>query len=107
MKFVSLVAFLGIVGLSARPAGAAPPAPWTKICAKCHGEDGVGKTKMGEKLKVKDLTAPEWQDSKTDADIKKQVREGTKGKMTAVGPDKLSDVELDEIVKFIRGLRRK
>ena len=29
---------------------------WEKNCAKCHGTDGKGKTKMGEKLQVKDYT---------------------------------------------------
>ena len=29
---------------------------WEKHCAKCHGPDGKGKTKMGEKLGIKDYT---------------------------------------------------
>ena len=28
---------------------------WTKNCQTCHGPDGKGKTKAGEKAKVKDL----------------------------------------------------
>ena len=27
---------------------------WDQLCAKCHGVDGAGNTKMGKKLKVKD-----------------------------------------------------
>src|SRR5712691_4869820 len=38
---------------------------YDKNCAKCHGEDGKGKTKMGEKLGVKDYT-----DAKVQADMK-------------------------------------
>ena len=33
-----------------------------KSCAKCHGADGQGKTKMGEKLGIKDLTDAKVQD---------------------------------------------
>ena len=29
---------------------------WEKVCAKCHGPDGKGDTKMGQKLAIKDLT---------------------------------------------------
>ena len=29
---------------------------WEKNCAKCHGPDGKGDTKMGKKLEIKDFT---------------------------------------------------
>ena len=31
---------------------------WEKSCAKCHGADGKGQTKMGKKLNVRDMTEP-------------------------------------------------
>ena len=34
-------------------------ANWDSLCAKCHGADGKGQTKMGQKLGVKDLTDAE------------------------------------------------
>ena len=40
-------------------------ANWDSLCAKCHGEDGKGQTKMGQKLGVKDFT-----DAKVQADLK-------------------------------------
>lgn len=84
-----------------------PPGGWTKYCTKCHGDDGKGKTKMGERLKVSDVTTAEWQDKRKDADIKKSVREGNaEKKQPAFGTDKLSDSELDEVVKFMRSLRK-
>src|ERR1041385_6984061 len=51
---------------------------WGKLCAKCHGDDGKGQTKMGQKLEIKDLT-----DAKLQADLKdekafKAVKEGIK-----------------------------
>jgi mono/diheme cytochrome c family protein len=40
-------------------------ATYDKQCAKCHGPDGKGDTKMGKKLGVKDYT-----DAKVQADLK-------------------------------------
>ena len=43
--------------LSASNASAADgKAIYTKECAKCHGADGKATTKMGKKLKCRDLT---------------------------------------------------
>ena len=44
---------------------------YDKQCAKCHGEDGKGETKMGKKLGAKDYTDPKVQDAlKDDAAVK-------------------------------------
>ena len=51
---------------------------WTKNCTKCHGDDGKGKTKMGEKLGIKDYTDPKVQDQFKDADLAKAIKEGVK-----------------------------
>ena len=34
---------------------------WEKSCAKCHGPDGKGDTKMGKKLEIKDFTDAKYQ----------------------------------------------
>ena len=39
---------------------------WEKSCAKCHGPDGKGDTKMGKKLEIKDFTDAKYQDSLKD-----------------------------------------
>ena len=39
---------------------------WDKHCAKCHGQDGKGDTKMGKKLEIKDLTDAKVQAEFTD-----------------------------------------
>ena len=36
--------------------GADAASNWKESCAKCHGEDGKGETKMGRKLSIADLT---------------------------------------------------
>ncbi len=81
---------------------------WGSLCAKCHGEDGKGQTKMGQKLGVKDLT-----DAKVQADLKddaaaKTIKEGMKdndGKTLMKPFDTLSDEEIKALVQHIRSLK--
>jgi cytochrome c6 len=82
---------------------------WEKNCSKCHGADGTGKTKMGEKLGIKDYTDAKVQDGmKDDAmvkAIKEGVKDGEKTKMKAFG-DVLSDDEIKALVKYIRDFKK-
>jgi len=84
---------------------------YEKNCAKCHGEDGKGKTKMGEKLGVKDYTDAKIQGDMTDADMAKAIKEGVKEKdsdktkMKAFG-DTLSDDEIKGLVAYIRSFKK-
>ena len=82
---------------------------WDKDCKKCHGEDGKGKTKMGEKMGVKDYTDPAVQDKMTDAEMTKAIKEGVKEgdtvKMKAFG-DTLSDDEIKALVKYVRDFKK-
>ncbi len=81
---------------------------WASQCAKCHGEDGKGKTKMGEKLKVKDLTDAkvqgELKDDVAAKNIKEGVKEGDKTLMKAFSD--LSDAEVKALVAYVRGLKK-
>jgi cytochrome c553 len=83
---------------------------WDKNCKKCHGEDGKGKTKMGEKLGVKDYTDPKVQEKMKDDEMKKTIKEGVKKddetKMKAFG-DALSDSEIKSLVSYIRDFKGK
>jgi mono/diheme cytochrome c family protein len=82
---------------------------WEKQCAKCHGPDGKGKTKMGEKLEVKDYTdakvQEEMKDEKMVKAIKDGVKDGEKNKMKAFG-ETLNDEEIKALVKFIRDFKK-
>jgi cytochrome c553 len=82
---------------------------WEKNCSKCHGTDGKGKTKMGEKLQVKDYTEAkvqeELKDDKMTKAIKDGVKDGDKTKMKGFG-DALSDDEIKALVKFIRDFKK-
>jgi cytochrome c553 len=81
---------------------------WSKDCAKCHGEDGAGKTKMGEKLGVKNYTdakvQAEMKDDKMTKAIKEGVKEDDKTKMKAFAD--LSDDEVKALVAHVRSLKK-
>ena len=82
---------------------------WEKNCTKCHGADGKGKTKMGEKLAMKDYTDAKVQEAlKDDAmtkAIKEGVKDGDKTKMKGFG-DVLSDDEVKALVKYVRDFKK-
>lgn len=81
---------------------------WNANCAACHGKDGKGQTMMGRKLQIKDLTDPKVQDSLTDADATKDIKEGItdngQTKMKAFG-DKLSDGDVKDLVAQVRSFK--
>jgi cytochrome c553 len=80
---------------------------YDKGCAKCHGADGKGKTKMGEKLGIRDLT-----DAKVQAEIKdeaafKAIKDGIKkdDKVLMKPSEGLSDDDIKALVKLVRGFK--
>ena len=77
---------------------------WKAKCKSCHGDDGKADTKEGKKSKIKDISTEEWQAKHSDADIKKVISEG----VTKMKPykDKLSEAEIDGLVKYIRALKK-
>ena len=82
---------------------------WDKNCTKCHGVDGKGKTKMGEKLAVKDYTDAKVQDGlKDDAmtkAIKDGVKDGEKTKMKGFG-DVLTADQIKALVAYVRSFKK-
>ena len=61
-KILILATILGFAGALTGRAGDAKET-WEKTCAKCHGADGKGQTKMGQKLSAKEYTAANVQAS--------------------------------------------
>jgi mono/diheme cytochrome c family protein len=101
------VALLIVGAVSVRAADAKEN--WEKNCTKCHGADGKGKTKMGEKLGMKDYTDAKVQevlkdDAMTKA-IKEGVKDGEKTKMKGFG-EALSDDEIKALVKYVRNFKK-
>lgn len=103
-----LLTLVGVL-LAAAVAHAGPGETFNKTCAKCHGEDGKGQTKVGQKLGCRDYT-----DAKVQADLKdeaatKAIKEGLKSPedKTLMKPfDTLSDDEVKALVAYVRGLKK-
>jgi mono/diheme cytochrome c family protein len=81
---------------------------YDKQCAKCHGEDGKGKTKMGEKLGAKDYTDPKVQEALTDDAAFKAIKEGLKedGKSLMRPTEGVSDEEIKGLVAYMRSFKK-
>lgn len=82
---------------------------WTDLCAKCHGVDGKGQTKMGKKLSIADLTDAKVQAKFTDEQACKAIKEGLKdesGKTTMKAVEGLSDEDVKALVAYVRTLKK-
>lgn len=79
---------------------------WEQNCAKCHGADGKGDTKMGQKLEVRNYTDKAVKDSLKDDEAFKAIKEGlTKdGKQLMKPFSTLSDDEIKALVAFMKAL---
>ena len=78
-------------------------------CAKCHGADGKGDTKMGQKLGVKDYTTAATQDALKDDAAIKAIKEGVKdkdGKTLMKGTDGISDADSKALVAYMRTFKK-
>ena len=73
-------------------------------CASCHGPDGSGNTPMGKNLKLRALGSADVQ-KMSDKELKDTVTKGKPPKMPAYG-GKLSDAQIDDLVKYIRSLKK-
>jgi len=80
---------------------------YEKQCAKCHGPDGKGETKLGKKAGVKDYTDAKVQaEIKDDAAfkaIKEGIQDGDKIKMKPA--EGLSDSEIKALIAYMRAFK--
>ena len=87
-------------------AGAAEAkANWDKHCAKCHGADGKGQTKMGQRLGAKDYTDPKVQAEVKDDAAFAAIKNGLKskeGKELMKPAEGLTDEEIKALVGYGR-----
>jgi len=78
-------------------------------CAKCHGDDGKGQTKMGQKLNCKDYSDAKVQDALTDDAGVKAIKEGLKdasGKSLMKASDSISDSDAKALVAYMRTFKK-
>lgn len=107
-KIIILAAVLGFTAaLTASAADA--KANWNSDCAKCHGADGKGDTKIGHILHIKDFTDAKVQASFKDQDAFKAIKDGKKsdsGKTLMKPFSNLSDEEIKALVAYVRGFKK-
>jgi len=106
MKAVSRAALVAFALAPAFSQGAIANAgadTFTARCAPCHGAIGKGDTKIGQHLKLRDLGSADVQ-KHTEDELETIIAKG-KGKMPAY-ERKLSKQQVDDLVKFIRSLRK-
>jgi cytochrome c553 len=101
------IAAMTVAALSARAEDA--KTTYDNSCAKCHGAEGKGDTKIGQKLGVKDFT-----DAKVQADMKddaafKAIKEGVKDKDDKIvmkPAEGLSDDAIKGLVAYVRAFKK-
>ncbi|PTX91596.1 cytochrome c [Opitutus sp. ER46] len=107
MKSTTRILALSLTFAAAAAISQAAPAAenWENLCARCHGADGKGQTKIGKKLNLKDYTDAKVQAEMKDADMVKAISAGVsengKERMKAY-KDELSAAEIDELVALVR-----
>jgi cytochrome c553 len=83
-------------------------ATWDKDCAKCHGANGNGDTRMGKRLGVKDYTDAKVQASLKDEEMVKAIKDGVKegGRTKMKAFTSLSDADVKALVAHIRSFKK-
>lgn len=102
-----IIAALAIPAMAAYAADA--KAIYDKECAKCHGADGKGDTKMGKKTGAKDYTDAKVQDALKDDAAFKAIKEGFKdkdGKVLMKPSEGLSDEDIKGLVAYMRKFKK-
>jgi mono/diheme cytochrome c family protein len=108
-KLVLLIgALVAVSTVSARAADG--KALYEEHCAKCHGTDGKGDTKMGKKMGAKDYTDPKVQAELKDDAALKAIKEGFKdkeGKPVMKPMEGVSDDDAKALVAYLRSFGKK
>jgi len=101
------LAIVAVAAWSARAEDA--KALYEQNCTKCHGADGKGQTKMGQKVGCKDYSDAKVQADLTDAAATKAIKEGVKDKdgKTLMKPSEgLSDDDIKGLVAYVRAFKK-
>ncbi len=109
MQRTHLLAVLLSLAATLAASAADAQANWDEHCAKCHGPDGKGQTKMGKKLSIRDLTDAAVQAAFTDEQAFDAMKKGItdkNGKTTMKAIEGLSDEDMKALIPLVRALKR-
>jgi cytochrome c553 len=107
-KLIAVLVVLAIGGAMVASAADAKE-NYEKGCAKCHGSDGKGQTKMGQKMGAKDYTDAKVQADLKDDDAFKAIKEGYKdkdGKQIMKPAEDLSDADIKALIAYMRAFKK-
>ena len=112
-------AFLISVSASATPGPTgdeAPPPPagewtvkqaWDETCTKCHGIDGKGLTKIGDKVREKGKIMPDLTATTTDpAKFVDIIKAGVPDSMMKAYENKFTADQIKELADFAKGFKK-
>lgn len=108
MKKMLAVAVMALFGPALTVFAAEAKSNWDDNCAKCHGADGKGDTKMGKRLEIQDFTDAQVQAKFTDDEAFKAIKDGltdSTGKTRMKAIEGLSDDEIKALVQYVRSLK--
>ena len=104
---ITIGAVASVIGLSAAFAANVSD-NFADHCAKCHGPDGKGQSKMGKKLNVRDMTTDAYKKEFDAAKALTQLKEGLKkdGKEIKKSfASDLSEAEMKALIAYVRDLK--
>ena len=106
MKSMNAIILVIIMALAARATAQSSAAKdlFAGKCAPCHAADGTASTPVGKSLKIPSFYSPDVQ-SLHDADLKATISQGKKAMPAFTG--KLTDMQIDQMVIYIRTLGKK
>ncbi len=109
MKKIVTLSIALLAGMAISASAADAKALYEKDCAKCHGADGKGDTKMGKKMNAKDYTDAKVQAEMKDDAAVKAIKDGLKdkeGKVLMKPAEGISDDEIKGLVAYMRSFKK-
>jgi mono/diheme cytochrome c family protein len=109
MKKLLTVTMVTFAAAALTASAADGKALYEKDCAKCHGADGKGQTKMGQKSGAKDYTDAKVQEGMKDDAAFKAIKEGLKdkdGKVLMKPAEGTSDEDIKAMVAYMRTFKK-
>jgi len=109
MKKILLLAVVGIAGAAISASAGDVKETFEKTCTKCHGPDGKGQTKMGQKVGIKDYSDAKVQSGFTDEEAFKALKEGLKdkeGKVLMKPAENVTDEDIKGLIATMRSFKK-